>query len=318
VRFLGGVRRQYGIAAANTPAPAPNEGGKVCRGIHAASRKGDGRNAATRRANRRIPPFSIWHAPCFDLGKPERAMENALFVGLSRQVALGREMQVIANNLANANTSGFKAESIVFHTDYQPDQGDAIGRGQPIAYVADHGLSRSLDEGELTATGNPLDVAVGGEGYLTVQTAAGDRYTRDGHLHTDATGQLVTGSGDAVLDDSGRPITLQPEDGRPTIATDGTISAANGKVAKLKVVDFADATALQRQGGGLLWSDQQPIPATKARIMQGMLEGSNVQPILQMTRMIDVLRAYQANATLMQTNNDLIRRAVDTLGNVQA
>jgi flagellar basal-body rod protein FlgF len=245
-------------------------------------------------------------------------MENALFVGLSRQVALGREMQVIANNLANANTSGFKAESIVFNTDYQPDQGDAIGRGQPIAYVADRGLSRNLDEGEFTSTGNPLDVAIGGEGYLTVRTADGDRYTRDGHLRVDATGQLVTGSGDPVLDDSGDPIVLRPTDGRPTIAADGTISAANGQIAKLKVVDFPDDSALKRQGGDLLWTDQTPTPAANARVMQGMLEGSNVQPVVEMTRMIDVLRSYQANATLMQTNNDLIRRAVDTLGSVQA
>src|SRR5699024_1284700 len=136
---------------------------------------------------------------------------------------------------------------------------DALGRNRSIAYVADRGLARNLEEGELTVTDNPLDVAIGGKGYLSVQTDAGERYTRDGHFHTDATGQLVTGSGNAVLDDTGQPIVLQPQDGRPTIAADGTISAANGRIAKLKVVDFADDGALQREGGGLLSTDQQPI-----------------------------------------------------------
>lgn len=245
-------------------------------------------------------------------------MENALFVGLSRQMALGREMEVIANNLANANTGGFKAEEVVFHPDYAPDRGSAIKHAKPIAFVLDHGLARNLQEGEFTPTGNSLDIAINGEGYLTVQTPDGNRYTRNGHLGTDSSGQVVTSDGHPVLDDAGKPIVLKAADGAPTIAGDGTISTKNGRVAKLKIVDFPNANALQRQGGTLLATDQTPVAAGKAKVVQGMLESSNVQPVVQMTRMIDVLRAYQANANLMQANDELIRRAIDRIGNARA
>jgi flagellar basal-body rod protein FlgF len=245
-------------------------------------------------------------------------MENALFVGLSRQMALGREMDVIANNLANSNTGGFKAEEVVFHPDYTPDRGSAIKHAKPIAFVADYGLTRNLQEGEFTPTGNPLDVAISGQGYLAVQTPDGDRYTRNGHLGTDSSGQLVTSDGNPVLDDAGKPIVLKATDGAPTIAGDGTISAKSGRIAKLKIVDFPDENGLQRQGGTLLATDQTPVPAGKAKVVQGMLESSNVQSVVQMTRMIDVLRAYQANANLMQANDELIRRAIDHIGNARA
>ena len=245
-------------------------------------------------------------------------MENALFVGLSRQVALRREMAIIENNIANANTSGFKEEATIFHADYAKDRGTAIRQPKPIAFVADYGLSRDLDEGEMTATGNPLDVAINGQGYLVVQTPDGNRYTRNGHLGLDASGQLVTADGHPVLDDAGKPIVLNPAGGTPTITADGSINTKNGRVAKLNLVNFADPSALERQGGTLLATDQAPIPADKAKVVQGMLASSNVQAIVQMTRMIDVMRAYQANANLMQANNDLIRRAIDHVGSARA
>lgn len=246
-------------------------------------------------------------------------MDNSLLVSLSQQLASFRSMDVIANNLANASTPGFKRESARFEeyiSQVRPAE-DQTGM-QSVSFVKDAGIFRDLSQGELSHTGARLDVALNGNGYFMVQTPAGMRYTRDGHFSLDANGQLVTSEGFPVQGDGG-PITITPDDGDINIGTDGTVSSVlNGnanQIGKLQVVDFADDTALTKEGSNLYSTTQLANPAT-ASVQQGMLEGSNVQPVIEITRMIDVTRAYQMTATLSSSQEDLLRKAISQLGAV--
>jgi flagellar basal-body rod protein FlgF len=241
-------------------------------------------------------------------------MDNTLLVSLSHQLAAYRSMDVIANNLANLSTPAFKRETAKFEEFVQqvaPSEGQT--GPQTVSFVKDTGMVRDLNEGRLERTGAPFDLALSGNGYFAVQTAAGERYTRNGHLSLDGDGQLITDSGDPILGDGG-PITITSDDGDIHIAADGTISGAKGQIGKLRVVDFADDRALQKQGASLYSTSQSPAAATDARIVQGTLESSNVEPVIEISHMIDVMRAYQATATLSQSQEDLMRQAIDKLG----
>jgi flagellar basal-body rod protein FlgF len=246
-------------------------------------------------------------------------MDNTLYVGLSRQMTLQRALDVTANNIANMDTAGFKAESLMVETDAQtPALAPAT---QPINYVLDNGVARNFGQGPLEQTGNPLDVAIEGAGFVTVQTAAGARYTRDGRFTVDPTGRLTDKQGDPVLDVSGSPITLDPNNGVAAIAKDGTISqitpqGQSVQVGKLGVVRFADLTALSKEGDNLYSAagGQTPTPAPDAQVHQNMVEKSNVQPVAEITRLIDITRAYDRVTQMISQTQDLSDNAVQRLG----
>lgn len=244
-------------------------------------------------------------------------MDNSLLVSLSQQLAAFRSMDVIANNLANVSTPGYKRETAQFE-EYIEQVPPAEGQTgtQTVSFVKDAGTVRDLSQGEFTRTGAPLDVAISGNGYFVVQTPAGMRYTRDGHFSLDANGQLVTSEGYAVQGDGGA-ITITPDDGEINIGDDGTVSSVlNGnanQLGKLQVVDFANDGALDKQGANLYATAQTANPAT-GQVQQGMLESSNVQPVIEITHMIDVTRAYQMTATLTTSQEDLMRQAISQLG----
>lgn len=245
-------------------------------------------------------------------------MDNSLLVSLSQQLAAYRSMDVIANNLANVSTPGFKRESAKFEefiTHVAPSEGQT-GQ-QALSFVKDAGVSRDISQGSIESTGAPLDLAINGKGYFTVQTSNGMRYTRDGHFTLDANGQVVTSEGYALQGDSGA-ITITPDDQNIKIGQDGTISSiVNGisnQIGKLQVSDFADDSALTKQGDNLYSSSQSPTVAADSVIRQGALESSNVQPVLEISHMIEVMRAYQATASLNQSQEDLTRQAITKLG----
>jgi flagellar basal-body rod protein FlgF len=243
-------------------------------------------------------------------------MDNALLVSLSQQMAAYRSMEVIANNLANLSTPAFKREEAKFEQfvqQVQPSEGES--GTQTVSFVKDTGVVRDLSEGRLESTGDPFDLAINGKGYFVVQTAAGNRYTRNGHLTLNGDGELVTDSGDPILGDGG-PITITADDGNVHIAADGTVSGLRGEIGKLQVVDFADDSALQKEGSSLYSTSQTPNATTSSTIEQGMLEESNVEPVIEISHMIDVMRAYQATASLTQSQEDLKRQAIDKLGSV--
>ena len=244
-------------------------------------------------------------------------MDNALYVALSRQQILSREMDIVANNIANADTPGFKVESVISQTNPKslPD-GSATGPAT-LNFVLDTGVARAFSQGALSQTGRPLDVGIEGDGFFQVNAAAGQRYTRDGRFQLDATGRLVTVKGDPVAGDGGE-ITLDPAKGEPTIASDGSISQGSLKVGKLTVYSFASLSDLSKDGDGLYNSTSGATPqaATAARLKQGSVEASNVQPVIEVTRMIEVSREYERIAKLMDQTSQLTSEAVQRLGKV--
>jgi flagellar basal-body rod protein FlgF len=234
------------------------------------------------------------------------AVETTAPIALSRQMALRRHMDLIANNIANMTATGFKAEALL----YEPVVSNA-GPGQRLAFVQDVGVARDVRAGPMTSTGNPLDLAIEGPGYFAIDTGQGTRYGRSGQFHLSEFGELATAAGDPVLDDGGAPLTLPLDAGPITIAADGTVSTAQGVAGRIGLVEFADEQRLRKVGGGLYRADQPPDPAERSRVVQGMLEGSNVQPILEMTEMMAVVRAYQGMQRLLDTHHELQRRSIE-------
>ena len=247
-------------------------------------------------------------------------MDNVLYVGLSRQMTLQREMDVIANNVANVDSAGFKVESLMVQTDTEHLPVDPANSALPnVNFALDAGVVRDFGQGALKETGGTLNLAVEGEGFFKIMTPAGERYTRDGRFTMDAQGRVVTAEGSAVQGDSG-DIVIDPQKGPPRIAADGTVSQGNQTVGKLALVTFSSLTALAKDGNGLYRnvSNLQPQPADKSHVRQGMLESSNVEPITQITRLIEVSRAYENIANMMDQTGQLSTQAVDRLGRVAA
>ena len=238
-------------------------------------------------------------------------MEYTILAVISRQMGIQREMDAIANNMANSSTDGFKNERILF-AEYLQN----IGNNQTIALVQDVGIIRDFSDGPLRATGNPLDIAIRGEGFLQVETEDGILYTRSGRLHLDPTGMLINADGMALMGDDGLPILTFPGDTSIVIDPDGRVSSESGELGRLALVEFDDLEKLQKLGNGLYKANQEPIPAEETTIVQGSLEGSNVEPITEMTRMITLLRSYQGSQTLGNEEHDLRRKAIGILGNV--
>jgi flagellar basal-body rod protein FlgF len=254
-------------------------------------------------------------------------MENALLIGLSRQVTLERQMDVVANNVANMNTAGFKAERTLFEEYLSPGahEDNFVGRDRRVSYVQDRATFHDFSAGPLEQTKNPLDVAIDGNAFLVVQTPAGERYTRDGSLQINNQGQLVTASGNQVLGANG-PIVFQPTDKSINIAADGNISVLEGTGSidslrgKLRLVNFANAQQLVKEGSNLFTAAAGAAaqPDTKAQIRQGYVEKSNVNSVMEMTRMIDVTRAYTQLSAMLQQQGDLRKTALEKLADVPA
>jgi flagellar basal-body rod protein FlgF len=236
-------------------------------------------------------------------------MQTATYVALSNQAALGRQMDVIANNLANMSTAGFKNEKQLFQEYLEPSP----VRGQTIAYVRDAGVVRDLRQGDLAKTDNPLDVGINGDGYFQVNTVDGPRYTRNGRFQLDSGRTIVTAQGYPVLDATGQPITIPQGSTSISIGADGTVATETGPVGKLALSAFANAQDLVPAGNGLYATSATPTPDTASALVQGTLEDSNVKPIVEMTQMLDVQRAYSAAQNIIEGEDNRLRNAIDKL-----
>jgi flagellar basal-body rod protein FlgF len=234
-------------------------------------------------------------------------MENSLYIALSRQMVMERQMDVIANNIANMSTPGYKGEQMMF-VEYVGQ----MDTGEKVSYVQDLAVMRDYGEGPLSRTGNPLDLAIHGPGWFVVDTLEGQRYTRNGHFTLDQNGQLVTSDGYPVLYRQGQPIRFTNADTKIEISGDGTIATNLGPKARLNIVTFADEQQLHKQSSTLYSTDQPAQPALKAQVAQGMIENSNVEPIVEVTNMMWALRSYQAAQQLIEGDDGLLRKAVDT------
>jgi flagellar basal-body rod protein FlgF len=242
-------------------------------------------------------------------------MENAGYIALSRQMVLRREMDVIANNMANLNTPAYKGQSMLF-VEYL----ETSDNGEKMSFVQDISLVRNLTEGQMTTTENPLDLAIAGDGYFEVETPVGTRYTRNGVFQLNAAGELVTSSGQQVLGEGGNPITLPANSRDVTVTRDGTISTDQGPVGRLSIVRFEDEQAMVKLADGLYDADgQDPLANEDAEVVQGMIEGSNVQGIIELTKMIETVRHYSATGKMVNDEHERLRRAIQSLaGTAQA
>jgi flagellar basal-body rod protein FlgF len=245
-------------------------------------------------------------------------MENAQLVALSRQIALQHQMDVVANNVANINTTGFKASDLLFEDYLMPvaSDNDFAGLDQDVHYTQDWTTVHDMGAGAVVQTGNQLDVALMGDGFLTVQTEGGTRYTKSGALAIDATGKLVDLNGNAVMGASG-PITFDDSDVEIVIGRDGTVSTNNGSKGKLAIAEFVDPQILSREGDNYFAGPAPDAPIATS-IMQGAIEKSNVSGVTEITTMIRVQRAYQSLASLMQRQDELRSTAIQRLGEVRA
>jgi flagellar basal-body rod protein FlgF len=245
-------------------------------------------------------------------------IENAQLISLSRQMALQRQMDVVANNMANINTSGFKAENILFEEYVMPvaRNRDFQRLDQPLSYVQDWTTVHDLSAGAMVQTGNELDVALSGDGFFAIETPAGERWSKSGSFQINANGTLVDLNGNAVLGEGG-PIQFGPEETGILIAADGSISTSQGPKGRLRLVEFADPQELTREGSNL-FAGGTPVAATETRTMQGFVERSNVSGVSEMAEMIRVTRAYESAASMNQRQDEMRRTAIQRLGEPNA
>jgi len=240
-------------------------------------------------------------------------------------MTLERQIDVIANNVANVNTNGYKADKSLFQEYLMPvaHADNFVGRDRVFSYVQDRAAWHDFGRGSIEQTGNPLDVAIDGKAFLAVQTPGGERYTRDGALQINAQGQLTTADGNLVLG-TGGPITFQPNDRDIVISSDGTVTVREGVNTltdsvrgKLRLVSFAQPQLLQKEGSNLFSAPNGDAQAdTTTRVSQGFIEKSNVSAVSEMSRLIEVSRTYTQISAILQQQGDMRRTAIERLADV--
>ncbi|MEQ9692702.1 flagellar hook-basal body complex protein [Shimia sp. SDUM112013] len=235
-------------------------------------------------------------------------MDNTSYTILTRQSGLTREMSTIANNIANASTTGFRQEGLVFSEYVQK-----VGRNDSVSMATSRVSHVRGEQGALIQTGNSFDLAVEGDGFFLVQTPDGERLTRAGAFTPNHDGDLVNMDGYAVLDVSGSPIFIPPDSVGIKIAPDGTISNQGQLLGQIGLVRPTTAHDLTREAGVLFSVKNGHEPVVAGRVMQGFLENSNVNTIGQLTRMIEVQRAYEAGQSFLEQENDRVLNTVKTL-----
>ena len=234
-------------------------------------------------------------------------MEHAGYTTLSRQSGLAREMRIVANNIANAATTGYRAEGLTFSEHIiKMDQGASLSMG--------HGNVRqtSFSQGALTQTNGTFDMAIEGEGFFLIETPGGERLTRAGAFSPNAEGDLVTYDGFRVLDAGGAPVFVPPGT-TIAVAADGTISAEGNPIGQIGVVRPTDPTTLVREDGVMFNAEGGFEPDEASRVLQGFVENSNVNSIDQLARMIEVQRAYELGQSFLDSEDERVRAAMRAL-----
>jgi len=242
-------------------------------------------------------------------------MDNSFMVGLSAQQVLQQRMDMTANNLANMTTAGFKTERLLTR---ELSERPAAAQDSPadIAFVDAWTLQRDFSTGPLEQTGNPLDLAIEGEGFFVVQTAAGEAYTRDGRFTLDDQGRVVTRVGEPVQGENG-PLTIDINAGQFSISREGTITQNNAQLGTFRTVAFNTPAALEKAGNNLWRSTGETPRATEnSHIAPGFVEGSNVNAVSELTQMIEISRAYQAVSKLIAQSDELRSTSIEKLARV--
>ncbi|MHA1565332.1 MAG: flagellar basal-body rod protein FlgF [Alphaproteobacteria bacterium] len=235
-------------------------------------------------------------------------MSTASHIAMSHQMALQNQMDIIANNIANSSTAGFQGQNSMFAAVLSK-----ATTGDQVAFVEDRGVLRNIESGPLSSTSNPLDIAIKGEGYFVIETEEGPRYSRNGAFRVDADGQLVNVDGDPILSEDNLPIVFAPGETDIQVSRDGSVSTENGVISRLRLVTFANEQDMSKAGNNLYETEQEPLEAPDSEFVQGMLEGSNVKAVVELTRMIQVMRSYQGAAKLIESEDERNKRAIQTL-----
>ncbi|MGL4309489.1 MAG: flagellar hook-basal body complex protein [Paracoccaceae bacterium] len=236
-------------------------------------------------------------------------MDNAGYVALTRQSGLMREMQTVANNIANASTTGYRKEGLIF-----AEHISAMEEEASLSMASADVRNISLAQAEITSTGGAFDFAIDGEGFFLIETPRGQELTRAGSFALSAEGELVTAEGFRLLDAGGAAIQVPPGSRAVTLAGDGTLAADGQPVAQIGTWLPADPNDLTRTGGTRFVAPGGVEPAEGATVMQGFLEGSNVDPVAEVARMIEVQRAYEMGQTFLEREDQRIRAVLQTLG----
>lgn len=237
-------------------------------------------------------------------------MDNPSYVTLSRQSGLIKSMEIIANNIANISTDGYRREGAIFSE--VVSQLDAASGSSSQASA--RARVTDFSQAALNRTGGTLDFAIEGDGFFQIETQAGPRLTRAGSFTVNAGGELVTSSGDRVLGEGAAPVFVPTDAQSIDVATDGSISADGQPVGRIAVFTVADQALLRRAADGLFESPEPPAEAEDAAVFQGFLEGSNVSPVSEIAAMIQVQRAYELGQSFLTTEDERMRQAIRTMG----
>lgn len=234
-------------------------------------------------------------------------MDHAGYTTLTRQSGLAREMQIIANNIANAATTGFRSEGLIFSEYVQ-----AVENGASLSMGQGNISKTAFDQGTLTKTGGRFDLAIEGDAYFLIETPARERLTRLGSFAPNAAGELVTPDGFRVLDAGGAPVFIPPL-ADVSVASDGTFSADGAPLGQIGLVRPIEPLRLIREDGVVFRADDGVEPSDTARVLQGFVENSNVNPVHQIARMIEVQRAYELGQSFLESEDERVRAALKAL-----
>lgn len=237
-------------------------------------------------------------------------MSNSVYSTLTRQVGLLNEMQAVANNIANISTTGFRREGVVF-AEHVVALEDPAGS---LSMASAEGRVTTETQGALHATSGTFDLAIEGDGFFMVATPDGDRLTRAGSFTPGPDGTLSTLEGHPVLDSGGAPVVVPMDQGPIGIATDGTISADGQPIGQIGLFLPADPLDLQRQDGVRFAAPSGVQPLGEGRVLQGFIEGSNVDPVAEIARMIEVQRAYELGQTFLEHEDKRVGSVISTIG----
>lgn len=236
-------------------------------------------------------------------------MDSAGYIGLTRQSGLMKELQTLAQNVANSSTVGYRREGLVFSEFIKrgEDKADSLSMATARARFID------TSQGVLKRTGGKFDAAIEGEGFFQIETANGVRLTRAGNFALNPDGELVTPEGQRVLSADGAAIALPPDARSITIAGDGEVAADGEPIASLGIVT-ADSKTLRREDGTLFEALKGTQPVENPRVAQGFLEQSNVDPVMEIARLVEVQRAYELGQGMLDREHDRITRLIQTVG----
>lgn len=246
-------------------------------------------------------------------------MDVSSFVLLSHEQALRRQLDIVANNMANSSTVGFKREQALFHEYVETAQQAPVEDARKTSFVLDFGTVHDTAQGSFQSTGNPLDVMIDGPGYLNVENPDGGvLYTRAGYIKVLQNGDLATSGGERLLDENGRPINV-PTDQQAglTIAEDGTVMSLGGPIGRLAITDFGNESMVDPRGDGMLTgTGGRMLTAAQTKLKSGGVEASNVEPITETTHMVDILRSYQTSQRLSADLDSMRKNAIGRLSKV--